>query len=256
MVGKRTAVVLASCGHVPPLPHSDAGRKRTRLDFLTEEEKVLRRKLLNREAAQKARDRKKNSILLMEQSIRSLQSENQSLRQTISLLKHKCQEQEMRLNSIHYQLGLSTNGDQTLKSEQIEPSEPAVLFPLQQGVVLCVLLLICLSFPSSGFVQSAYANDFGVIFQDDVVADISSEVTIPSQSTEDSAYEVDIAPIVSAPSLYAEIYKSFVDETIDVPLTPSSSADSIDEILKYLSDEDLSGVLDNDLPPSLPVRRH
>lgn len=108
---------------------------------------------------------------------------------------------------------------------------------------------------SPDFVQSAYANDCGVVFQDGIVADISSEVTIPSQLTEDTACEVDIAPIVPASSLYAEIYKSFVDETVDVPLTPSSSADSIDEILKYLSDEDLSGVLNNDLMSPSPVHQ-
>ncbi|KAH9285576.1 X-box-binding protein 1 [Echinococcus granulosus] len=225
MVGKRTAVVLASYGHVPPLPHSDASRKRTRLDFLTEEEKVLRRKLLNREAAQKARDRKKNSILLMEQSIRSLQSENQSLRQAISLLKHKCQEQEMRLNSIHYQLGLSTSGDQTLKIEQIEPSEPAVLFPLQQGVVLCVLLLICLSFVSLAL--ASFSRPMLMILV--------------------SFFKMTSLPISPQRLRFHRSPRKTL---------PMSSADSIDEILKYLSDEDLSGVLDNDLPPSLPVRRH
>ncbi|KAL5962615.1 X-box-binding protein 1 [Taenia solium] len=227
----RAGAVL---GHVLSLPFNNGNRKRTRLDYLTEEEKALRRKLLNREAAQKARDRKKDSIRLMEQSIHSLQSENQSLRQTISFLKHKCQEQEIRLNSMHYQLGLLTKGDKIGKSEQIEPSESAVLSPPQKGL-------------------SAYANDCGVIFEDDIVADISSEVTIPSQSAEDAACEVDIAPIVSSSSLYAEIYKSFVDETVDVPLTPSSSADSIDEILKYLSDDELSGVLNNDLMSPSPV---
>ncbi|VDK22867.1 unnamed protein product, partial [Taenia asiatica] len=140
---ERAGAVL---GHVLSLPFSNGNRKRTRLDYLTEEEKALRRKLLNREAAQKARDRKKDSIRLMEQSIRSLQSENQSLRQTIGFLKHKCQEQETRLNSMHYQLGLLTKGDKVGKSEQIEPSEPAVLSPPQQGLVLCVILLVCLSF--------------------------------------------------------------------------------------------------------------
>lgn len=81
----------------------------------------------------------------MEQSIRSLQSENHSLRQTISFLKHKCQEQEVRLNSMHYQLGLLTNGDKVGRSEQIEPSESAVLFPPQQGSALCIILLVCLA---------------------------------------------------------------------------------------------------------------
>ncbi|KAL7061979.1 hypothetical protein AAHC03_01227 [Spirometra sp. Aus1] len=55
-------------------------RKRAKLDFLTEEEKAIRRKILNREAAQKARDRKKDSIKMMEQCIAQLRTENRLLR--------------------------------------------------------------------------------------------------------------------------------------------------------------------------------
>ncbi|KAL5111616.1 X-box-binding protein 1 [Taenia crassiceps] len=124
MSGKRGGVVL---DRVLSLPLVNGNRKRSRLDYLTEEEKALRRKLLNREAAQKARDRKKDSIRLMEQSIRSLQSENRSLRQTISFLKHKCQEQEIRLNSMHYQLGLLTSGDQLVLASFSRPTPTIVV---------------------------------------------------------------------------------------------------------------------------------
>lgn len=56
-------------------------RKRANLDHLTPEEKLMRRKLKNRVAAQNARDKKRAKIDEMEGLIQSLQEENQMLRE-------------------------------------------------------------------------------------------------------------------------------------------------------------------------------
>ena len=92
--------------------------------------------------------------------------------------------------------------------------------------------------------QSNLGDEYNAVFQDELVANIFSEVTIPNPSSEDSTDKVDIAPITSQFSLYDEIYRSFEDENADVLLTHSTS-DSIDDILKYLSDEDLCCAINN-----------
>ena len=66
-------------------------RKRQRLTHLSYEEKLQRRKLKNRIAAQSARDRKKNKFDTLEDSVRLLRDENEQLRVENSLLKEKTQ---------------------------------------------------------------------------------------------------------------------------------------------------------------------
>lgn len=67
---------------------SDGGpRKRRRLTHLSPDEKMLRRKLKNRVAAQTARDRKKNQMSDLEIKIAALESENQKLAAENSTLK-------------------------------------------------------------------------------------------------------------------------------------------------------------------------
>merc|ERR1712121_453876 len=66
-------------------------RKRQKLTHLTEEEKMMRRKLKNRMAAQSARDRKKAQmddleklVLRLEKQNAALMKENQNLRATLN----------------------------------------------------------------------------------------------------------------------------------------------------------------------------
>uniref|UniRef100_A0A0X3PMS2 X-box-binding protein 1 n=1 Tax=Schistocephalus solidus TaxID=70667 RepID=A0A0X3PMS2_SCHSO len=119
-------------------------RKRAKLDFLTEEEKAIRRKILNREAAQKARDRKKDSIKMMEQCIAQLRTENRLLRRTNVALREKCRDHEQKFISLRTELDVLTQSLKNGNRKEIEPSESAVLIPQQQGVALCLLVLLFL----------------------------------------------------------------------------------------------------------------
>jgi hypothetical protein len=66
-------------------------QKRQRLTHLSYEEKLQRRKLKNRIAAQSARDRKKNKFDSLEENVRQLREENEQLRTENQLLKEKTQ---------------------------------------------------------------------------------------------------------------------------------------------------------------------
>jgi hypothetical protein len=79
-------------------------KKRQRLTHLTAEEKLMRRKLKNRVAAQSARDRKKVKMEELEQSVSILRSQNEQLRNENSLLKEKTRklvEENQRLKSLN-----------------------------------------------------------------------------------------------------------------------------------------------------------
>lgn len=66
-------------------------RKRQRLTHLTPEEKVMRRKLKNRIAAQSARDRKKVKMDDLEETCKQLKDHNEKLIKENKLLKEKAQ---------------------------------------------------------------------------------------------------------------------------------------------------------------------
>lgn len=79
-------------------------RKRQRLDHLTQEEKVLRRKMKNRVAAQNARDRKKaqidhmeDEVTLLKTSLEVLRAENESFISQNKALKKENEELRVQL---------------------------------------------------------------------------------------------------------------------------------------------------------------
>ncbi|CAI4231160.1 unnamed protein product [Auanema sp. JU1783] len=67
-------------------PENSGPRRRERLNHLTQEEKMNRRKLKNRVAAQTARDRKKARSQKLEDVVRDLMAENKRLREENSRL--------------------------------------------------------------------------------------------------------------------------------------------------------------------------
>lgn len=80
------------------------GRKRARLNHLTADEKLTRRKVMNRIAAQQARDRKKQKMEKMESALQRLEVENRYLRCENSELKEKLEKLGSRLNHLLVQL--------------------------------------------------------------------------------------------------------------------------------------------------------
>lgn len=66
-------------------------KKRQRLTHLTQEEKIQRRKMKNRAAAQSARDRKKARMEELEETVVRLQQQNAKLKSENKLLKEKAQ---------------------------------------------------------------------------------------------------------------------------------------------------------------------
>lgn len=106
----------SNCGHsLSPVPsdNSNCGepKKRRRLTHLTPEEKILRRKLKNRVAAQTARDRKKAQMTDMEETIANLQAENKRLQQYNNTLQKKAFNLATENAELRHRLGQLKNGE-------------------------------------------------------------------------------------------------------------------------------------------------
>lgn len=90
-------------------------RKRQRLDHLTNEEKMLRRKLKNRVAAQCARDRKKARMSSLEDQVLTLENEKEELLRQNLILK-QCNE---KLEKENLELKKKLEENSVKQSEQL-----------------------------------------------------------------------------------------------------------------------------------------
>ncbi|XP_062504989.1 X-box-binding protein 1-like [Corticium candelabrum] len=83
-------------------------RKRQRLTHMSDDEKQLRRKLKNREAAQSARDRKKARMDELEKVVKELQQQNEALTQENHALKARLQQSNTENSQLRGQLSIAT----------------------------------------------------------------------------------------------------------------------------------------------------
>uniref|UniRef100_A0A2R5LAK6 X-box-binding protein 1 n=1 Tax=Ornithodoros turicata TaxID=34597 RepID=A0A2R5LAK6_9ACAR len=118
-------------------------RKRQRLDHLTREEKMLRRKMKNRVAAQCARDRKKARMDELEIVVMTLQAEKEALAEENAALKQRLEQSEAEKERLRERIGNTS-------SSSIEHAS-LISEPLQKDQVQ--LLALSLWMMRSGFLH-------------------------------------------------------------------------------------------------------
>jgi len=112
-------------------------RKRKRLTHLSPEERMMRRKLKNRVAAQTARDRKKARMTELEEQLAELVAENRRLQNENNSLRLKTGELASENNNLKERLGMPQCEVQ-VKSEPRSLESAALADPLQQGQTLAI----------------------------------------------------------------------------------------------------------------------
>uniref|UniRef100_H2YH37 X-box-binding protein 1 n=1 Tax=Ciona savignyi TaxID=51511 RepID=H2YH37_CIOSA len=93
-------------------------RKRKRLTHLTNEEKVMRRKLKNRVAAQTARDRKKVRMECLEETIQKVQQQAKELLDVNMQLLERAEALEKENLELRVRLGISSSHDTTVSNNR------------------------------------------------------------------------------------------------------------------------------------------
>lgn len=140
----------------------NGSRKRRRLTHLTPEERMMRRKLKNRVAAQTARDRKKERMVELEEALAQMEAENKRLQTENLTLKQ--QTGVLAQENVSLRAKLDNSGENEAKpvvassvGKHGSPGSAVSNLPLQQeriralykAATQCLALLLCLSLTSS-----------------------------------------------------------------------------------------------------------
>jgi len=112
-------------------------KKRKRLTHLSAEERMMRRKLKNRVAAQTARDRKKERMQYLEEMLTNIEKENKRLQAENEALRRKTGNLAAENSELRNRLG----GDEKeivieVKKEHGSPESAALYPPPQQELIL------------------------------------------------------------------------------------------------------------------------
>jgi multidrug efflux pump subunit AcrA (membrane-fusion protein) len=123
-------------------------RKRERLTHLSPEEKMWRRKMKNRIAAQTARDRKKARMDNIEDAVQKLERQNRTLAAENAQLRKQNAELLAKMNAIEQRSERNATVDAQINSPMNTTVESAVLInvlqPREQDVTLAQLItLLC-----------------------------------------------------------------------------------------------------------------
>nr|CAB3267781.1 xBPa X-box-binding protein [Phallusia mammillata] len=126
---KMSRVEVTGTNNVPNLPKYAVGlfdsngqgpRKRKRLTHLTPEEKIMRRKLKNRVAAQTARDRKKIRMECLEETINKVQEQAKQLLDVNIKLLERAEALERENSELKTRLGLTTETSSTVTQDRLD----------------------------------------------------------------------------------------------------------------------------------------
>ncbi len=156
LLSPKTIVITAISGKQPVyrsmnlsdnMDEEGEPKKRRRLTHLSAEEKMLRRKLKNRVAAQTARDRKKAQMSDLEIKIAKLESENKKLQTENKLLKTNSTSLVKENEALKERLGqvassVSVSCGRVSKSEPPRSAAPADPLPKEQIQALSHVLMM------------------------------------------------------------------------------------------------------------------